>query len=186
MEVDISPGCLGRKMLCLQIGSSSTGSSLWSFVVVETIEGSGKLTFRNQERMNSGSLPFSRGKSLFSGPAGPDAYRGVWDRSCNGWIRPSLASHAAAIVFARKADRTKRFFVDYRALNSITARSVEPLPNIDQLLEEVRGSTCFSKLDLASAYHQFRIAPDDVPKTSFRVPGGQYEFRIGAFGLHGM
>ena len=36
------------------------------------------------------------------------------------------------------------------------------------------------------AYHQFRICESDVYKTSFRVPGGQYEFRVGAFGLHGM
>ena len=40
------------------------------------------------------------------------------------------------------------------------------------------------RLDLASAYHQFRIRAED--KTSFRVPGGQYEFRVGAFGLHGI
>ena len=41
-------------------------------------------------------------------------------------------------------------------------------------------------LDLASAFHQFRIHAEDQYKTSFRVPGGQYEFRVGVFGLHGM
>jgi hypothetical protein len=36
------------------------------------------------------------------------------------------------------------------------------------------------------AYMHFRIREEDLLKTSFRVPGGQYEFRVGAFGLHGM
>ena len=104
----------------------------------------------------------------------------------NGWITPSQASHAASIVFARKADGTWRFCQDYRGLNAITKKSVEPLPHVDQLVDETRGARFFSKLDLASAYHQFRIRAEDQYKTSFRVPGGQYEFRVGAFGLHGM
>ena len=104
----------------------------------------------------------------------------------NGWIRPSRAAHAAAIVFARKADGTWRFCVDYRGLNAITQRSVEPLPHVDQILDDTQGARFFSKLDLASAYHQFRIREEDQYKTSFRVPGGQYEFCVGAFGLHGM
>ena len=75
---------------------------------------------------------------------------------------------------------------DYRGLNAITQRSVEPLPHVDQLVDETRGARFFTKLDLASAYHQFRIREEDQFKTSFRVPGGQFEFRVGAFGLHGM
>ena len=104
----------------------------------------------------------------------------------NGWIRPSRAAHAASVVFARKADGSWRFCQDYRGLNAITQRSVEPLPHVDQLVDETRGARFFTKLDLASAYHQFRIREADQFKTSFRVPGGQFEFRVGAFGLHGM
>jgi hypothetical protein len=63
---------------------------------------------------------------------------------------------------------------------------VEPLPHVEQLVDETRGARVFSKLDLESAYMQFRIREEDQFKTSFRVPGGQYEFRVGAFGLHGM
>jgi len=104
----------------------------------------------------------------------------------HGWSVPSWASHAASTVFARKADGSWRFCQDFRGLNAITQRSVEPLPHVDQLVDETRGARFFSKLDLASAYHQFRIRAEDQYKTSFRVPGGQYEFRVGAFGLHGM
>jgi hypothetical protein len=108
-----------------------------------------------------------------------------------GWIVPSRTSHAASVVFARKPDGSWRFCQDYRGLNAITQRSVEPLPHVDQLVDEsheTRGARYFTKLDsdLASAYWQFRVRPEDQFKTSFRVPGGQYEFRVGAFGLHGM
>ena len=57
---------------------------------------------------------------------------------------------------------------------------------MDQLVDETRGARFFTKLDLAMAYMQFRIREEDQFKTSFRVPGGQYEFRVGTFGLQSM
>ena len=69
-----------------------------------------------------------------------------------GWIVPSLASHAASVVFACKSDSTWRFCQDYRGLNAITQRSVEPLPHVKQLVDETRETSFFSKIDLASAY----------------------------------
>ena len=56
----------------------------------------------------------------------------------NGWIRPSTASHAASVVSARKVNGTWHCCQDYRALNAITQRSVEPLPHVDQLVDETR------------------------------------------------
>ena len=101
--------------------------------------------------------------------------------------RPLQRLSSASVVFARKAVGTWRFCQDYRGLNAITQRSVEPLPHVDQLVDdETRGARFFTELDLAMAYMQFRIREEDQCKTSFRVPGGQYEFRVGALGLHGM
>jgi hypothetical protein len=102
----------------------------------------------------------------------------------HGWNVPSSASHAALVVFARKQDGTWRFCQDYGELNAITQRSVEPLLHVDQLVDETRGAHFFTKLYLAMAYMQFCIREEDQFKTSFRVPRGQYEFRVGAFGLH--
>jgi hypothetical protein len=103
-----------------------------------------------------------------------------------GWIVPSSAWHAASVVFALKPDGTWRFCQDFWGLNAITQRSVEPLPHVDQLVGETHGARFFTKLDLAMAYMQFRIRVEDQYKTSFRIPGGQHEFHVGAFGLHGM
>ena len=139
-------------------------------------------------RIDTGQHPMPRSRPMKRWSQGEldECRRQVTTLLDNGWIVPSRASHAASIVFARKADGTWRFCQDYRGLNAITQPSVEPLPHVDQLVDETRGARFFSKLDLASSYHQFRIRPADQYKTSFRVPGGQYEFRVGAFGLHGM
>ena len=138
--------------------------------------------------IDTGSHPMPRSRPMKRWSQGEldECRRQVTSLLDNGWIRPSRAAHAASVVFARKADGSWRFCQDYRGLNAITQRSVEPLPHVDQLVDETRGARFFTKLDLASAYHQFRIREEDQFKTSFRVPGGQFEFRVGAFGLHGM
>ena len=85
-----------------------------------------------------------------------------------GWIERSTAGHAAAVVFVRKPDGSWQLCYDYRGLNAITEPLVEPLPHIDTLLEQTRGCAFFSKIDLASAYHQIRLQESDLWKTSFQ------------------
>ena len=91
------------------------------------------------------------------------------------------------MVFARKPDGSWRICYDYRGLNAITLPAVEPLPHIDALLDSTRGSCYFTKLDLASAYHQpeLRVRPADRWKTSFRSQLGQFEWNVVPCGLQG-
>ena len=102
-----------------------------------------------------------------------------------GWIQHSTAGHAAAVVFARKPDGSWRICYDYRGLNAITRPAVEPLPHIDALLDGTRGSRFFTKLDLASSYHQLRVRASDRWKTSFRSQLGQFERNVVPFGMQG-
>ena len=87
------------------------------------------------------------------------------------------------MLFVKKKDGTLRLCVDYRQLNKMTVKNKYPLPRIDDLFDQLKGESVFSKIDLQSGYHQLRIKDTDVHKKVFRTRYGHYEILVMPFGL---
>ncbi|GKB03928.1 putative reverse transcriptase domain-containing protein, partial [Tanacetum coccineum] len=68
-------------------------------------------------------------------------------------------------------------------LNKLTVKNCYPLPRIDDLFDQLQGSSVYSKIDLRSCYRQLRIRDEDIPKTIFRTRYGHCEFQVIPFGL---
>ncbi|GJS17151.1 putative reverse transcriptase domain-containing protein [Tanacetum coccineum] len=79
--------------------------------------------------------------------------------SNKGFIRPSSSPWGAPVLFVKKKD------------------------GIDDLFDQLQGSSVYSKIDLRSGYHQLRVREEDIPKTAFRTRYGHYEFQVMPFGL---
>ena len=87
------------------------------------------------------------------------------------------------MLFVKMKDGTLRLCIDYRQSNKMTMKNKYPLPRIDDLLDQLKGVSVFSKIDLRSGYHQLRIKDTYVHKTVFRKRYGHYEFLVMPFGL---
>ncbi|GJX33913.1 putative reverse transcriptase domain-containing protein [Tanacetum coccineum] len=92
--------------------------------------------------------------------------------SDKGFIRPSSSPWGAPVLFVKKKDGSFRMCIDYRELNKLTVKNRYPLPRIDDLFDQLQGSSIYSKIDLRSGYHQLRVREQDVPK------GGIFETRL--------
>ncbi|GJZ71041.1 putative reverse transcriptase domain-containing protein, partial [Tanacetum coccineum] len=103
--------------------------------------------------------------------------------SDKGFIRPSSSPWGAPVLFVKKKDGSFWMCIDYRELNKLTVKNRYPLPRIDDLFDQLQGSSVYSKIDLRSGYHQLRVREEDIPKTAFRTRYGHYEFQVMPFGL---
>ena len=76
-----------------------------------------------------------------------------------------------------------RLCIDYHLLNRVTIKNRYPLPRIDDLYDQLRGTQVYSKIDLRTGYHQLRVREADIPKTAFWTRYGHFEFMVMPFEL---
>ncbi|GKB79580.1 putative reverse transcriptase domain-containing protein [Tanacetum coccineum] len=98
-------------------------------------------------------------------------------------LAPSEMKELAPVLFVKKKDGSFWMCIDYQELNKLTVKNRYPLPRIDDLFDQLQGSSVYSNIDLWSGYHQLRVREEDIPKTAFRTWYGHYEFQVMPFGL---
>lgn len=89
----------------------------------------------------------------------------------------------APIPFVKKKYGTLHMCMHCRELNKLTIKNKYPLPHIYKMLDQVKGVTVLSKIDLYFGYHQIRIKEENIAKRTFRTRYGHYEFVVLPFGL---
>ncbi|GJP30951.1 hypothetical protein CLOM_g7514 [Closterium sp. NIES-68] len=130
-----------------------------------------------------GSKPTFRAPYQLSSTELTDMKKQIEYLLAKGLIRPSTSPYGAPVLFTPKPDGSLRMCIDYRALNKQFIKTKYPISRIDDLLDQLRGATVFSKLDLRSGYWQIRMADNSIHKTAFRTRYGSYEYLVMPFGL---
>ncbi|GKC26386.1 putative reverse transcriptase domain-containing protein [Tanacetum coccineum] len=97
--------------------------------------------------------------------------------------RPNSSPWRVPVLFVKKKDGSFRMCIDYRELNKLNVKNRYPLLRIDDLFDQLQGSSVYSKIDLRSGYHQLGVREEDISKTTFRTRYGHYEFQVLPFGL---
>ncbi|GJX55944.1 putative reverse transcriptase domain-containing protein [Tanacetum coccineum] len=95
----------------------------------------------------------------------------------------SSSPWGAPVLFVKKKDGSFRMCIDYRELNNLTVKNRYPLLRIDDLFDQLKGISVYSKIELRFAYHQLIFRDEDIPKMAFRTRYGHYEFQVMPFGL---
>jgi hypothetical protein len=100
-------------------------------------------------------------------------------------IQHSVSPFSSPVLLVKKKDSSYQLCVDYIHLNAITIKGQYHVPIIDEFLDELKGASWFSSLDLCAGFHQIPMSTADCHKTAFQTHHGHYESRVMSFGLIG-
>lgn len=103
-------------------------------------------------------------------------------------IEKSTSRFNSPLLLVKKApDKTGspqfRLVLDFRKLNEATIPQAYPIPLIDEIIDQMDSTTCFTKLDVQSAFHQILLDEKCRHLTAFSTTFNHYQFRTVPFGL---
>ena len=91
---------------------------------------------------------------------------------------------ASPVVVAPKPSGEIRLCVDMRRANEAIIPECLPIPTVDEVLEELDGSTVFSKVDLRHGFHQVELPADSTDITTFETHDGLFRYKRLSFGVN--
>jgi len=121
-------------------------------------------------RLLPDAVPLKRGPYPLSGPKLVAMREQMEKLFQAGWIEPSHSPWGAPVIMVPKKSLEYRMCDDFRDLNTVTIDDSYPLPRLDVLLHRAGRAKFFSKIDLASGFHQIEVEKESRPYTSFRLP----------------
>ena len=102
-----------------------------------------------------------------------------------GVMEPSNSSWASSVCLVEKEDGAFRFCIDYRRVNAVSKKDAYPIPDIQDALDNLRGSRYFATIDLLSGYWQLGMTDRDKERSAFYTRRGFFQFTRMGFGLSG-
>nr|GFB98971.1 putative reverse transcriptase domain-containing protein [Tanacetum cinerariifolium] len=104
-----------------------------------------------------GAAPVARAPYRLAPSEMKELSKQLQELSDKGFIRPRSSPWGALVLFVKKKDGSFRMCIDYRELNKMTVKNRYPLPQIDDLFDQLQGSSVYSKIDLRPGYHELRV-----------------------------
>ncbi|GJZ88666.1 putative reverse transcriptase domain-containing protein [Tanacetum coccineum] len=176
----------GREMLIFQgNGNNQRGESQLNIISCTKAQEfvKGKLShlhhYLRRKQPKTGVAPVARAPYRLAPSKMKELAEQLQELSDKGFIRPNSSPWGAPVLFVKKKDGSFCMCIDYRELNKLTVKNRYPLPRIDDLFDQLQGSSVYSKIDLRSGYHQLRVHKE----RSFQDPRlghgdmGHYDFK---------
>jgi len=108
----------------------------------------------------------------------------IWNLEQHGIIKKCSSPWNTPMVCVWKKEKKEICLcLDFRLLNQITERPAFPMPNIDEMLDSLKGARWFSSVDLGNAYYQVELEENSRLKTAFSTKTGQFCFTRMPFGI---